>query len=104
MPSDKPRGARSKRSIKAEIDKIKRREILAEEVRLFYENGFDTTTLESIADALGVTKPYIYSWFFRQMDTLAAICLLGAAPEHKIVDSSTTLGGDAPPKLPPIRE
>ncbi|MBB5707044.1 TetR/AcrR family transcriptional regulator [Sphingopyxis panaciterrulae] len=104
MPSDKPRGARSKRSIKAEIDEIKRREILAEAVRLFYENGFDTTTLESIADALGVTKPYIYSRFSSKMDILAAICLLGAAPAQKTVEFSTTLGGDAPTQLAQVME
>ncbi len=87
------------RSVKNEIEEIKRQQILAEAVRQFFHNGYEATTVESIADSLGVTKPYIYSRFPSKADLLFAICLLGAAPASETVEFSKTLKGDAPTKL-----
>ena len=41
---------------------------------MFYANGFTATTLDDIAAALGVTKPFIYTHFRSKTDLLAAIC------------------------------
>ncbi|HEY8289697.1 MAG TPA: TetR/AcrR family transcriptional regulator, partial [Acetobacteraceae bacterium] len=48
--------------------------ILEEAVKLFYERGFNGTTLDDIAAELGVTKPFIYTHFRSKVDLLAALC------------------------------
>lgn len=58
-----------------EILAYKRERILQEAVKLFYEGGFTGTTLDDIAAALGVTKPFIYTHFKSKVELLAAICL-----------------------------
>ena len=58
-----------------EILAYKRERILQESVKLFYERGFTGTTLDDIAAALGVTKPFIYTHFKSKMELLGAICL-----------------------------
>ncbi len=58
-----------------EILAYKRERILQEAVKLFYEHGFTGTTLDDIAAALGVTKPFIYTHFKSKVELLAAIGL-----------------------------
>jgi AcrR family transcriptional regulator len=58
-----------------EILAYKRERILQEAVRLFYERGFTGTTLDDIAGALGVTKPFIYTHFKSKVELLGAICV-----------------------------
>jgi AcrR family transcriptional regulator len=60
--------------MRAEIQAYKRERILQEAVALFYANGFTATTLDDIATALGVTKPFIYTHFRSKMALLAALC------------------------------
>jgi AcrR family transcriptional regulator len=57
-----------------EILAFKRERILEEAVKLFYERGFNGTTLDDIAAELGVTKPFIYTHFRSKVDLLAALC------------------------------
>lgn len=52
----------------------KRDRILHQAVAQFYERGFTGTTLDDVASALGVTKPFIYSYFRNKADLLSAIC------------------------------
>ena len=58
-----------------EILAYKRERILQEAVKLFYERGFTGTTLDDIAAALGVTKPFIYTHFKSKVELLGAICM-----------------------------
>jgi len=58
-----------------EILAYKRERILQEAVKLFYERGFTGTTLDDIAGALGVTKPFIYTHFKSKVELLGAICV-----------------------------
>jgi len=58
-----------------EILAYKRERILQEAVKLFYERGFTGTTLDDVAAALGVTKPFIYTHFRSKVELLAALCL-----------------------------
>jgi AcrR family transcriptional regulator len=60
--------------MREEIQAYKRERILQEAVALFYANGFTATTLDDVAAALGVTKPFIYTHFRSKTDLLAAIC------------------------------
>jgi AcrR family transcriptional regulator len=57
-----------------EILAYKRERILEEAVKLFYERGFNATTLDDIATELGVTKPFIYTHFRSKVELLEAIC------------------------------
>jgi AcrR family transcriptional regulator len=99
MTKDRSKGQPRISSIKAEVDAIKRRSILEEAVQQFFEHGYETTTLETIADALGVTKPFIYSRFRSKSEILVAICRLGAAAADQTVEYGATLCGDPATRL-----
>jgi TetR/AcrR family transcriptional regulator, cholesterol catabolism regulator len=79
-----------------EILAYKRERILEEAVKLFYERGFNGTTLDDIAAELGVTKPFIYTHFRSKVDLLAALCRptielsLAAVTEAARTSGSTT--------------
>lgn len=60
--------------MREEILAYKRERILEEAVKLFYERGFNGTTLDDIAAELGVTKPFIYTHFRSKVELLAALC------------------------------
>jgi AcrR family transcriptional regulator len=64
----------STRGIKDEVAALKRERIVIAAVELFYERGYEHTTLESVAERLGVTKPFIYAHFESKTDLLAEIC------------------------------
>jgi TetR/AcrR family transcriptional regulator, cholesterol catabolism regulator len=81
-------------SIKAEVDEIKRRRILEEAIGQFFEKGYEATSLESIADGLGVTKQFIYSRFRSKSELLVSICHAGATAADQTVEFSATLTGD----------
>ena len=61
-------------SMKDEVAAFKRERILSAAIDLFYERGYDNTTLEVVAESLGVTKPFIYSHFSSKTELLAEIC------------------------------
>lgn len=86
-------------SIKAEVDEIKRRRILDEAINQFFENGYEATSLESIAEALGVTKQFIYSRFRSKSDLLVSICRAGASAADMTVGFSADLDGDPASRL-----
>ncbi|ODM76743.1 TetR/AcrR family transcriptional regulator [Bradyrhizobium elkanii] len=50
-------------SVKQHIKEYKRELILEAAAKLFYEKGFQKTTIDDIGAALGVTKPFIYTYF-----------------------------------------
>jgi TetR/AcrR family transcriptional regulator, cholesterol catabolism regulator len=50
-------------SVKQHITEYKRELILEAAAKLFYEKGFQKTTIDDIGAALGVTKPFIYTYF-----------------------------------------
>ena len=85
--------------IKAEIDEIKRRRILEEAVRQFFEKGYEATSLESIAEGLGVTKQFIYSRFRNKAELLVHVCRAGATAADETVAHSATLDGDPATRL-----
>lgn len=51
----------------------RRREILDVAERLFWEKGFHATSMEDVADAIGLTKPAIYHYFASKDDILLEI-------------------------------
>jgi AcrR family transcriptional regulator len=79
-----------------EVAALKRERTVDAAVYLFYENGYDKTTLVAVAERLGVTKPFIYSHFNSKADLLADICSRGiyaslnAMASVKELDASQT--------------
>lgn len=64
-------------SLKSEVSDFKRRRIREEACALFFERGYESTTLDAVAQQLDVTKPFIYSYYATKSDLLYDICRLG---------------------------
>ena len=60
--------------MKEKLDALKREEIVRVAGDLFYRNGFNKTSMDQIATALSVGKPFIYSQFPSKIDLLAEVC------------------------------
>ena len=72
----KQRGVPSQRSaIKGEVIALKRKRIVDAARRLFYEKGYERTTLDDIADRLEVTKQFIYSYYKNKTELLHEISM-----------------------------
>jgi AcrR family transcriptional regulator len=56
------------------VSQLKRDRIVSAAVDLFYRQGYAGTTLDEVAKALGMTKPFIYQYFGSKNDLLAEIC------------------------------
>lgn len=79
-------------SIKSEFVAFKTNRIVEVACHLFYERGYSNCTLDNVADALGVTKPFLYSYFKNKESILAAICEVGIGEALSILES--TLAGN----------
>lgn len=91
--------ARGKTGIRAEVLALKRERTLTAAVELFYEAGYDNTTLDAVAERLGVTKPFIYSHFRSKSELLAEICARGISLSLDAMNSVTSLDVSATEKL-----
>ena len=85
--------------IRDEVTALKRTRTIASAVELFYENGYENTTLEAVAERLGVTKPFIYVHFSSKTELLAEICSHGIASSIEAIDSVLSLKVSATEKL-----
>ena len=79
--------------LKSEVVAFKRRRILEVASHLFYERGYESTTLDTIADRLQVTKPYLYSYFQNKGDILFEICQTGIRKSLAVLDDALALKG-----------
>lgn len=79
--------AGSQMAIRDEVAALKRSRTIDAAVELFYEKGYEQTTLEAVAERLGVTKPFIYSHFSSKADLLAEICARGIGAASAAMDS-----------------
>ncbi len=77
--------------IRDEVAVLKRERTIAAAVELFYERGYENTTLDSVAEWLGVTKPFIYAHFGAKSELLAEICSRGIASALRAMDSVLAL-------------
>lgn len=72
-------------NIRDAVVALKRERIVTAAVELFYERGYESSTLEAVAERLGVTKPFIYSYFKSKTDLLAEICSRGIGSSLKVI-------------------
>ena len=82
--------------LKAEVQEFKRRRILEASRELFFALGYEATTLDAIAEALKVTKPFIYSYFKNKSEILRAICEIGIRSSLEALDEA--LATSLPPR------
>lgn len=80
--------------IRAELRAHKRERILETATRLFYESGYRATSMESIADELSATKPFIYYHFKNKYDILEEIALRVTRMATDALQRAAELGGD----------
>ena len=85
--------------IRDEVAALKRERTIEAAVELFYERGYENTTLEAVAERLGVTKPFIYTHFSAKSELLAEICSRGIASALRALDSVLALNLSPADKL-----
>jgi AcrR family transcriptional regulator len=72
------RKVRPQGELRAQVASFKRDQIVAAAVELFLAYGYHGTSIDSIAEVLGVSKPFIYYHFKSKADILSAISHHGA--------------------------
>lgn len=82
-----------------EIVEIKRQRILEVARRLFYERGYEATTLDAIADQMEVSKPFLYSYYKNKSEILAEICSSGIHKSIAALDSALAAAGGPTDRL-----
>ena len=65
--------------LKDEVSDFKRVKIREEACNLFYELGYESTTLDTLARRLKVTKPFLYEHYDNKGELLFDICRTGIA-------------------------
>lgn len=83
-------------AIRDEVAALKRARTIGAAVELFYEKGYDRTTLEAVAERLGVTKPFIYAHFNSKSQLLSEICSRAISDSLEAINSVMSM--DATPR------
>lgn len=92
-------GANAPEDVRDAIWRLKRESIVAAAVDIFYRKGYAKTKLEEVADAIHVTKPFIYQHFKSKHDLLAEICSRALIFSHEALKRAATMQGTAAEKL-----
>ncbi len=86
--------------IREEVVALKRERTIAVAAELFYERGYENTSLDAIAERMNVTKPFIYAHFTSKAELLAEICSRGIASALAALDGVlTTMAGSPAERL-----
>ncbi|MFK7831232.1 MAG: TetR/AcrR family transcriptional regulator [Congregibacter sp.] len=73
-------------SLKEELALFKRRRIREEAAHLIFLQGYESTTIDAIAERLKVTKPFIYSYYKNKGEILSDISRLGISLALETLD------------------
>lgn len=82
--------ATSRRQRVKSKQEFERARILSVTTDLFYERGYQGTTVETISSALGMQKPFIYWYFDSKEDILSVLCF------RSVFAARSTLVPDSP--------
>jgi TetR/AcrR family transcriptional regulator, cholesterol catabolism regulator len=85
--------------LRAAVLQLKRDRIVAAAVDIFDRQGFGHTTLDQLAEAMGVSKPFIYNHFKSKQELLAVICAQGIADSMQAIDRALASAGTPREKL-----
>ena len=94
-----PAASQRSRDLKPGVIAYKRARILEEASMLFFDRGYESATLEMLADRLSVTKPFLYTYFRNKGDILSAICEMGVQESLGALDRVAEQGTDAVDRL-----
>lgn len=83
--------------IRDEVAALKRERTISAAADLFYDKGYDNTTLDEVAERLGVTKPFIYTNFGSKAELLAEICERGVRAALDEIEAAMAEG--LPPRM-----
>lgn len=86
-------------SIKQQMVVLKRERILEAATLLFLRHSFHGCSVDAIALAIGVTKPFIYYQFKDKTEILAAICSQGAELSLAALNQAEHLHASAPERM-----
>ncbi|MCB1475596.1 MAG: TetR/AcrR family transcriptional regulator [Rhodobiaceae bacterium] len=92
-PKARPAGIRD------EVAALKRARTIEAAVELFYEHGYENTTLDAVAERMGVTKPFIYAHFSSKTELLAEICSRAITSSLEAIDSVIPLKSSPTDKM-----
>lgn len=73
--------------LKGELASFKRRRIREEAAHLFFQQGYESATIDAIAERLQVTKPFIYSYYKNKGEILFDISRLGISLSMDALES-----------------
>ena len=85
--------------IRNEVAQLKRERTISVAVDLFYERGYENTSLDAIAERMSVTKPFIYAHFASKAELLAEICSRGIASALEALDGVRDMPGTPTERL-----
>lgn len=85
--------------LKEEISDFKRRRIREEACHLFFKNGYESTTIDAIAQKLDVTKPFIYSYYRNKSELLYDISRTGIALSLEAIEQTSQIDRPATERL-----
>lgn len=71
----------------------KRFAILSAAARIFNEKGFHETSMTDVADALGVTKPFLYYYIENKQDLVEQCSGIATKQLHELIDSTIEAKG-----------
>ncbi|MET0546110.1 MAG: TetR/AcrR family transcriptional regulator [Caulobacterales bacterium] len=91
--------SRSKESLSEEIASFKKEKILAEAANLFFDFGYARTSVQVIAEGLGVTKPFVYYHFENKLALLSEICQRGTKEALSIAERALSSKGTPSERL-----
>ena len=81
------------------VSQLKRDRIVSAAVDLFYRQGYAGTTLDQVAKALGMTKPFIYQFYRSKYELLIDICTRSLKDGHETLNRLLTQQGTPGEKL-----
>lgn len=92
-------GPENSGAIKDQLRNVKKERILTEARRLFYANGYRGTSLDSIAEAMQVTKPFVYGVYDKKTDILFEIYLQSIHGSLEAVEGGAASSGTVSERL-----
>jgi AcrR family transcriptional regulator len=90
--------------LKSEVAAYKRRRIVEEASHLFFAHGYESTTLDAVAEQLNVTKPFIYSYYRNKSELLSEICQTGIQLSLTAMDEALAIEGTPAEQLKMVVE
>lgn len=92
-PTTDPRANTAHGGLRHQVDSLKRNRILEEARRLFFTLGYRGTTMEAIADAVGMGKPFVYRHFRNKIGLLVELYDQAIAFSEDALDRALAEGG-----------